>query len=690
MNYWDRFLSKQNFLLSWRRINTGSNAYYKRFFRKTFIAYEISLENNISSLIERIKSGSYTPKKPERIFIPKPSGLQRPITLLSVEDQIIWQALANFLQRKCRVRRDKVEERVVYSNLYNPNEIFFFKSWKICYRNFQNKIKEVYENRKWVVNFDLAAFYDTISHDHILKLVNPRDLNSDICVFIKEILHAWSAEKSTHTFSHGIPQGPIASSCISELILLDIDIKIMQYQDNFSYLRYVDDIRLFAKDEDRVRRGLVILEQLCRNKGLIPQSRKTDIFYAKNEEDAIGKHFSLSPEEMNFSSSENLLLDSINMEKNEIEDESKFKFFLYRGEPLKKHLNIIFKLFEKYPHLSDAFVTYFRRFVNNEEVITFFEALVKRKKFPYQYVEGNVWFLLSEVNTERNNWEVIEIAKKKLFEKNLCIFFKFGLMTYLAPFVDQMERKIFYKYSYCDSAILQSMLLPYVSMYFNKEQYIDFLKICLIRTKPEAGLCAVVQMANDNIKFRGLKVANKINQITRNCLLALGLTTSRYIPKISPFQEIFEIRYKIQISNWELHFNKDDYKHIHKIFILSFKSFDINRSQWLCYSDSANEIITRTIIDNDLVLIQKTIGSNGRLVSFGSLLDKGTPFSKKYFLVADAFREVHIRRCFLPDAHPYDIKTKKRTQLLKRGEQKYYYGKLKKAYIEVDKIIKNL
>ena len=207
MNYWDNFLSKQNFLLSWRRINTGSNAYYKRFFRKTFIAYEISLENNISSLIKRIKSGSYTPKKPERIFIPKPSGLQRPITLLSVEDQIIWQALANFLQRKHRVRRDKVEERVVYSNLYSPNEIFFFKSWKICYRNFQNKIKEVYEDKKWVVNFDLAAFYDTISHDHILKLINPGDLNSDICFFIKDILHFWSAEKFTHTFSHGIAQG---------------------------------------------------------------------------------------------------------------------------------------------------------------------------------------------------------------------------------------------------------------------------------------------------------------------------------------------------------------------------------------------------------------------------------------------------------------------------------------------------
>jgi len=690
MNYWYNFLSKQNFLLSWRRINTGSNAYYKRFFRKTYIAYEISLENNINSLIERIKSGSYIPKKPERIFIPKPSGLQRPITLLSIEDQIIWQALANFLQRKHRVRRDRVEERVVYSNLYSPNKIFFFKSWKICYRNFQNKIREVYEDRKWVVNFDLAAFFDTISHDHILKLVNPKDLNSDICFFIKKILHDWSAEKVSYTFSHGIPQGPIASSYIAELILLDIDIKIMQYQDKFSYLRYVDDIRLFAKDEDRVRRGLVILEQLCRNKGLIPQSRKTDILYAKNEEDAIGKHFSLSPEEMNYSNSENLFLDSINVEKNEIKNESKFKFFLYRGEPLKKHLNIIFELFEKYPHLSDAFVTYFRRFVNNEEVITFFEALVKRKKFPYQYVEGNVWFLLSEVNTERNNWEIIEIARNKLFEKNLCIFFKFGLMTYLAPFVDRMERKIFYKYSFCDSAILQSMLLPYVSMYFNNKLYIDFLKRCLVRTKPEAGLCAVVQMANDNIKFRGLKVANKINQITRNCLLALGLTTSRYIPKISPFQEIFEIRYKIQISNWEPHFNKGDYQHIHKIFIVAFKSFDMNRSQWLCYSDSANNIITRTIIDNDSGLIQKTIGSNGCLVSFGNLLQKNTPFSKKYPLVADAFREVHRRRCSLPEAHPYDIKTKKRTQVLKKGEQKYNYGKLKKVYIEVDKIFKNL
>jgi len=116
----------------------------------------------------------------------------------------------------------------------------------------------------------------------------------------------------------------------------------------------------------------------------------------------------------------------------------------------------------------------------------------------------------------------------------------------------------------------------------------------------------------------------------------------------------------------------------------------MNRSQWLCYSDSANNIITRTIIDNDSGLIQKTIGSNGCLVSFGNLLQKNTPFSKKYPLVADAFREVHRRRCSLPEAHPYDIKTKKRTQVLKKGEQKYNYGKLKKVYIEVDKIFKNL
>ena len=47
------------------------------------------------SLRDRIRRGVYEPASSCKIFLPKPSGLLRPITLLTVEDQVVYQALVN-------------------------------------------------------------------------------------------------------------------------------------------------------------------------------------------------------------------------------------------------------------------------------------------------------------------------------------------------------------------------------------------------------------------------------------------------------------------------------------------------------------------------------------------------------------------------------------------------------------------
>ncbi|TET15173.1 MAG: hypothetical protein E3J82_01180, partial [Candidatus Thorarchaeota archaeon] len=474
MTYWDRFLSKKNFLLAWRRISTGTNIYYKRFFRNAYLGYEVSLNANIDDLIARIKGGAFVPCPPERIFIPKPSGLQRPITLLSTEDQIVWQALANLLQTKWKSRRSGVENIVVFSNISNPDTIFFFENWRLSYRRFLSQIKGTWRHNKWVAHFDLAAYYDTISHDHVLRLINPKELDSDISLFVKKILKCWSSEKSSFTFSHGIPQGPVASSYIAELILLDVDTKMLKLQNIFYYLRYVDDIRLFAVDEDNVRKGIINLEQLCRNKGLIPQSGKTSIFYAQTEQEAVGNDLSLSVDDVGFPQSERILLESIDVEKKEVIDVSKFKFFLFRGQPMEKHLRTIVTLSEKYPDLSDAFVAHLRRFTGSDYLINHLESLITRKKFPYEYVEGNMWLLLSDVDPDRKSRRLCEQAKVKLLEPRSDIYLRYGLLTYLAPFACEMGRRVYNKYLYGES-VLQALLLPHMAANFDRDRYISVL-----------------------------------------------------------------------------------------------------------------------------------------------------------------------------------------------------------------------
>lgn len=685
MNFWNKFLSEDNFKLAWRRINTGQNVYYKRFFREVYLAYEVALEANIFCLVNRIKGTSYRPSPPDKVFIPKSSGLQRPITLLTVEDQVVWQAIANIIALKWQERRQLVESKVVFSNILNPDKIFFFEHWKISYKRFLRHISDIYKENKCVGHFDLAAYFDTISHDHIVKLITPRTKDSDFAILIKRVLNCWTSEKCSKTFSHGIPQGPIASSCIGELIFWDID-KIMTKEEKFIYLRYVDDIRVFAKDADSVREGIIKLEEVCRNKGLIPQSSKTKIFCAKSEEEAIGKHFSLTPEWYIEEKTDKFFEECVDNNKKEVISLSKLKLFLFRAPAVEKYLEIILHLFERMPEISDAFVNYLSRFENNDRAISFLVELLQKKRFPYQYVEGNVWLLLSFIDKERKSRNLIwRRAIRKILRPRNNFYLRYGLLMYLSPFVEDASKRVFNKYFYEDSSIIQSLILPSLAVEFSQDNYIKMVRRCLIRSNPDASLVAATRVAVDDINYKELKIEKKLKPIVRNCLVSLGIVKSKTLPIVTPFEEIMQTRYGVTIIDWKPFLSRDS-SHAYRILVMSEKAFEINRSAWLCLIDSFNDILTRVLIRLDKTINMPIVDKNKKLTKYGQLLDKQRNFSKKYTIIADVFYLLHTRRCFVPEAHPYDEKTAKRTKPLLLGERNNFYGKLKQAYAEVDKV----
>jgi hypothetical protein len=163
----------------------------------------------------------------------------------------------------------------------------------------------------------------------------------------------------------------------------------------------------------------------------------------------------------------------------------------------------------------------------------------------------------------------------------------------------------------------------------------------------------------------------------------LGLAKSTVVPEITEFQEIFLKRYKVNISDWKPYLKKE-FRHAHGILVLSDRAFDINKTSWMCLIDSFNEIIVRALIGLDSSIKQKLFDQHGKLIPYGSLLDSQNDFSMKYKLIADVLRKVHQRRCSLPEAHPYEKSTSKRTTFLKTGERNHYYGMLKKAFLELD------
>ena len=79
-----------------------------------------------------MKSG-YLPTNTIRVFMPKANGLSRMYTLMSIEDQIVYQAYANVLAEGL-VAIPQVRKRYkksVFGNLYSNSVSQFFYNGKI-------------------------------------------------------------------------------------------------------------------------------------------------------------------------------------------------------------------------------------------------------------------------------------------------------------------------------------------------------------------------------------------------------------------------------------------------------------------------------------------------------------------------------------------------------------------------------
>jgi hypothetical protein len=164
MGLWSSFLSLGNFQLAFERIERGGNRDYKRFFRHLFPGYRLALDLNLKDLISKIRRRRYHPETPIRIHQPKKSGVLRPLTLLSLNDQIVYQAISNQVANAFHSRQKKYAfDRCFGAIFAGPSSQFFYYSWKRSYSAYNTAIKKSFgAGNRWVADFDLVSFYELI------------------------------------------------------------------------------------------------------------------------------------------------------------------------------------------------------------------------------------------------------------------------------------------------------------------------------------------------------------------------------------------------------------------------------------------------------------------------------------------------------------------------------------------------
>jgi hypothetical protein len=141
----------------------------------------------------------------------------------------------------------------------------------------------------YVVLTDIADFYARLYLHRVENTLDVATANKGVKRFIETTIKSVRSRQS-----HGIPVGCSASRLIAEVALADSDSALVA--EGIDFTRYVDDFRIFVRDDQDPYRALAFLaEQLSVTEGLTLNTQKTRIqsseefveYLDRNTEDAV-------------------------------------------------------------------------------------------------------------------------------------------------------------------------------------------------------------------------------------------------------------------------------------------------------------------------------------------------------------------------------------------------------------------
>ena len=202
------------------------------------------LKENGENIREQLRTRKYKPQPVRRVEIPKPDGGVRNLGVPTVVDRFVQQAVAQVLT--------PIFEEQFHDHSYG------FRPNRCAQQAVLKALEMMNDGHSWIVDIDLAKFFDTVDHDKLMTIFGRTIKDGDVISVVRKFLVSGvMIDDEYEDTIVGTPQGGNISPLLANIMLNELD-KELEAR-GLDFVRYADDLIIMVGSRqaaDRVMKSV--------------------------------------------------------------------------------------------------------------------------------------------------------------------------------------------------------------------------------------------------------------------------------------------------------------------------------------------------------------------------------------------------------------------------------------------------